>query len=323
MRSRKLWPVLLVAEAAVCLLLCSLRASLSTVFSSAMAFPFEQLGTGMRALSLSGWPGNAAAFLTYAAVSLSPVAALFLLRKKRGVFPEDGLLVLLSAALFAVLYLMTNPGMIGTLFGGAAGLPVGKAVLGGTVYSVLCGYLVLRVLRLFFAGSTGKLQTYMKVLLCLMNVLFVYLAFGDRFNALLEAVAKLRAGNTGNEHLLGASYAFLALQYAVDALPHLLNVFVVFSALRLLDELSADRYSPQSVEAAGKLSRLCGAALAATVLSNIAFNILQLLFARALMVLNNTLQIPVFSIAFVLSVLLLARFIAENKRLKDDNDMFV
>jgi hypothetical protein len=41
------------------------------------------------------------------------------------------------------------------------------------------------------------------------------------------------------------------------------------------------------------------------------------------MVINGTVQIPVLTIAFVLAVLLLSRFIAENKRLKDDNDMFI
>jgi hypothetical protein len=123
--------------------------------------------------------------------------------------------------------------------------------------------------------------------------------------------------------MLGATYVFLGLQFAVDALPYLLDVLVVLAAVRLLEELSSDRYSPQSVKAAGELSRLCGKALAATVLSGIAFNLLQLLFAKELMVINTTLQIPVFSIAFVLGVLLVTRFIAENKQLKDTNDLFI
>lgn len=322
MKQKSLW-ILLTIEAVLCVLLRILQASFTGVFSSAMAFPFEQIALGLRALSLSGWLGNLAALVVYVAASLTPAAALLVLVKRRGVQREDWLLAGLSAALFAVLYLMVNPGIIGSLFGGAAALPVGKAILGGTVYSVLCGYLILRVLRLFFSGSTDKLQKYMTTLLFLLNLLFVYLAFGSCFGKLMDSIAALRAGNTGNENLLGASYVFLALQFLVDALPYLLDVLVVFASIRLLDELRADRYSSESVAAAGRLSRLCGAALGAAVLTGIAFNLLQLLFSKTLLVINSTVQVPVLSIAFVLAVLLLARFVSENKQLKDDNDMFI
>lgn len=332
MKRNTLW-VILAAEAILCVVLQFLRANVAGVFSAALAFPFEQIGIGLRALSLSGWAGNLAALVLYAAACLVPVAAMLVLFR-RGFHREDWLLAVLSAALFGVLYLMVNPALIGSLFGGAAGLRVGKAILGGTVYSVLCGYLVLKVLRLFFAGSTGQLEKYMAVLLCLLNVLFVWLAFGACFGGMLDSMAALRAGNTGSGFLWGsfgdtlggqldASMVFLILQYAVNALPYVLDVFVVFAALRLLEELRAGRYSEESVAAARRLSKLCGGVLGATVLVSMAFNLLQLLFAKALLVIHSTVQIPVFSITFVLAVLLLARFVAENKQLKDDNDLFV
>jgi len=313
----------LCVEAALCVGLRILQASFTGAFSAAMAFPFEQIGLGLRTLSLSGGAGNVAAIVIYIAVSLLPAAALPILRKKRELCAEDGLLGLLSAALFAVLYLMINPGVIGALTGGVAGQSVGKAILGGIAYSVLCGYFVLRVLRLFFTGGTDKLVRYMSVMLCLLNVLFVYLVFGACFDGLLNSITALQAGNTGNENMLGASYIFLIMQFMVDALPYALNVFVVFAALRLLDEMRTDRYSAETVAATGRMSRLCAVALAATVLSNICFNLLQLLFIKSLMVVNGSVQIPVFSITFVLAALLLTRFITENKQLKDDNDMFV
>ncbi len=320
---RKIFLALLGVEMALCVVLNVVQASFSGVFITAMAFPFEQFGILLRALSLSGGIGNAVAIIIYATVSLAPAAILLVLMKRRKLHLEDGLLILMSAALFAVLYLMINLGDIGTLFGKVTVLGVGKAILGGTVYSVICGYLVLRILRLFFDSGAEKLQKYMTVLLCLLNVLFVYMIFGSCFSDLLNSIASLQSGNTGNEHLLGATYFFLALQYAVDALPYLFDVLVVFAALRLLGEMRANRYSDESVEAAGKLSRLCGFVLAVTVLTNVALNLLQLLFARRLMVINNSVQIPLLSIVFVLAVLLLARFIAENKKLKDDNDMFI
>ncbi len=325
----KVLGIVLGIEGAACVLFGILQTSFSSGFTAAMAFPFEQLGLLLRMLSLSGGAGNAAALLIYGAAALLPLLILFLLGRKRELQREDGLLALLSVVLFPVLYFMTNPGMIGSLFGGAlggsggAGLAVGKAVLGGTVYSLVCGYFVLRLLRLCFESSTLRLQHYMMVLLSLLTVVFVYLIFGASFRELLHSLADLKAGNNGNEHLLGVSYVFLALQFAVNALPYIFDVLVAFAALRLLEDMEADRYSAESVERADRLARLCGTALAATVLSGIGFNLLQLLFAQKLLVISSSVQIPVFSLAFVLAVLLVARFMEENKGLKDDNDMFI
>lgn len=290
---------------------------------SGYAFPFEQGGILLRSLSLSGSVGNAVAIGIYAVVNLIPAAILLILTKKRKLYFEDGLLILMSAVLFVVLYLMINPGVISSLFGKSIGLVVSKAILGGSVYSVICCYLVLRILRLFFESGTAKLQKYMTVLLCMLNVFFVYMLFGSCLSNFLNSIELLWSGNTGNEHLLGVTYVFLALQYAVDALPYIFDVLVVFAALRLMGEVRVNRYSDESVESAGRLSHLCRTTLAVTVLINVAFNLLQLLFARMLMVINNSVHIPLLSIVFVLAVLLLARFIAENKKLKDDNDMFI
>ncbi|MCL2631923.1 MAG: hypothetical protein FWD45_02375, partial [Coriobacteriia bacterium] len=114
------------------------------------------------------------------------------------------------------------------------------------------GYFVLRVLRLFSNGGTEKLAHYMSVMLRLLAVLFVYVIFGVCFNGLLDSVTALRAGNVGNEHLLGTTYAFLVLQLIIDALPYAFNVLILFTALHLLDEMRVDRYSAETVRAAAQ-----------------------------------------------------------------------
>jgi hypothetical protein len=320
---RSLFRGVLAAEALVCVLLCFLKTSLTGVFSAAIAFPFEQIGQGLRALSLSGGFGNVIAIVLYALIGLLPVALLLLRAKKQKLHLEDWLLALLSAVLFGVLYLMLNPGFIPKVLGMAAQPPIGQAILGGMVYSLIVGYLFLRALRLFAAGNTEKLERYMAIMLGALNVLFVFMAFGACFSDMLASIAALRAGNSGNENLLGASYVFLVLQYLVNALPYMLDIVVVFAALRLLDEMRNERYSAAAVAAAGRMSRLCAVALTITILSNIAFNLLQLLFASSLMVMNHSVQIPVLSILFVLAALLLTRFVMESKQLKDENDAFI
>ena len=62
MKERHLFTLLSV-EAAACVLFCILQRSLSGLFSTLIAFPFEQIGAGLRVLSLSGAVGNVIAII--------------------------------------------------------------------------------------------------------------------------------------------------------------------------------------------------------------------------------------------------------------------
>ena len=64
MKERHLFTLLSV-EAAACVLFCILQRSLSGLFSTLIAFPFEQIGAGLRVLSLSGAVGNVVAIILY------------------------------------------------------------------------------------------------------------------------------------------------------------------------------------------------------------------------------------------------------------------
>lgn len=318
---------LLALEAALCVAFCLAKASLSLAdaFAVAIAFPFEQIGAGLRALSLSGRFGNTAALLIYLALGTLPAGFLFYAARKRRLRAEDGLLVLLSALLFAVLYLMANPGKINALFSlpTDSGLAVGKAVLGAAVYSVLAGYAILRVLRLSFESDTNRLYRLLRALLTLLNALFVWAIFGVGFGNLLDAFSSLRAANAGTEAGLGMTYAFAVLKFLADAAPYALDIATIFIIMKLLYEMAADRYSEAAVAAAQKLSVWCAKALVAIVLTNIGFNVLQLAFAGALRNIDSTLNLPVISILFVLAALLFARIAAENQALKQDSDLII
>ena len=256
-------------------------------------------------------------------ICLLPAIALLILRKRRGLCVEDSLLCGLSLVLFAVLYFMINPGAMGRHAQLVAGRVVINAVMGGFVYSTLGGYLIIRILRLFTQGDTAALLRYMMVMLRILGLIFVILVFGGGFGRLLDSFSALRADNIGNEFQLGATYFFLILRFAADALPYVMKIFVVMSAIGFSSEYGKDPYSEQTVKASAETSRLCTIALIATVTSSLVFNALQLLFLNSLMIINVSILLPVFSIAFVLATLLLTRFVTENKRLKDDIDSFI
>ena len=146
---------------------------------------------------------------------------------------------------------------------------------------------------------------------------------GACFGEYLGNLFALRAGNIGNEASLAPSYVFLTLRFLVDALPYALDLRIVDAALRLLSETRASRHGAGSVRAAEALARRCKTALGAVVLSNVAFNLLQLPFLRALRVVKTTVPLPVFSLFFALCALLVSRYAAENKALKDESDSII
>lgn len=314
---RKALLILLGAEAALCLILYGARAASAAWITTILAFPFEQAGLLLRRLSLSGAAGNAGAILLYLLFSLLPVLALLPVLRRRKPLPEDGALGILSLLLFGVLYLMVNPGLMEQWLGGA-GMRMGKALLGGTVYALLCAYLVFRLLRLLFSADMPRLTRYGSALLWVLAMIWVYAAFGACFGGFLDSVQEIRESNTGGG--LGLTYGFLALRLLVDALPYLLDVWALLAAQELL---AAEAYSEARTAAADRLARRCALSLAVTVGSNGLLNLMQLLFARSLRTVSSLVMLPVQSMVLVLAALLLARLLRENKRLKDDNDLFV
>ena len=164
-----------------------------------------------------------------------------------------------------------------------------------------------------------------------MSVVLVYGIFGQELGGLLQNLETVQKGNTGIElsdgfitfSNLTPTYVFLFLNFAVRILPYVLNIIVVFLAIRLLAAMKEDLYQEESVKLAEKLSHFCVWTLASTIGLGAVFNLLQLFFQSSLYQLEYVVAVPVFSLAFVLAVLLFAKYIREMQRLKEDNDLFI
>ena len=75
----------------------------SILYSDLITFPFEQLGMGLRKLSLSGSAGNTAAIIAYILICLVPCMIFLGLKKAHKILKADFFLPLLSILLFAVI----------------------------------------------------------------------------------------------------------------------------------------------------------------------------------------------------------------------------
>lgn len=323
---RKGMTYILTAEAAACVVFCMLQMNFSGSFSSLAAFPFEQTGCVLRYLSLSGKTGNISAIILYITLSLIPCLVWLILKKKEMLLGIDHILPGISVLLFLVNYYMINPGLF------ISGIPgMGKWMLGCTFYSVLSGYLVIRILFFCRRAEPEKLQAVLQGLLCFLNMVFVYLIFGQNLGSLLKSIQNVQNVNSGiamdgllfEAGGLGMTYLFFSFGYLVNILPYVFDIGIIFLSVRLLAALKADRYSEESAALADRLAGLCTKALCITAAADVAFNVLQVLFHGSLYQMDIEIHVPVISIVFVLAILLFARYMHEDQKLKQEHDLII
>lgn len=317
--------VLLAAEAAVCLILLTYAAAAGGLEEGSALYgvPFALLGTALRALSLSGAVGNAAAFVLYILVCLSPCAVLLLLRRRTGLCRCDYLLPVLSAVMFPVMYLLINPGLAAGLLGMHGMSGMSAAMLNALLLTLIAGYLVLRFISSVGRADEAGLHRYLKLLLAVMCAVLVFEAFGGCYSETLLLIEQTRLANSGAESALGLSNLFFWLRYAVSAAPCLLGVWVLFGGIRLIGALSADAYSEKSAELAKRLADISAKSLTIIVISQLALNILELLLAKWLRDISISFYLPLAPLAVSLCMLLFAGYIGRGRAYRDENEGFI
>ena len=235
--------------------------------------------------------------------------------RNKGTAKERIVLFLLSAVMMLALYGMVNPGLFCPMLLGAQKefIPVIKATLGVTVWSVIVLYIILRLLRMFIGGDTNKLMQYLKVLLYILCTVFtadIFVACGSELIAYLMDAQETLA------------VVLSVIKFLVLSAPYAFDVVITISAIALLD-VALSKEQTGIVESAAKLSQVCCIALGVTAASTAAFNVLQIVLMRHLSNMEVNADVPIISIAFTLGVLLASRLLVENKRLRDDNDLFI
>lgn len=281
---------------------------------SVVTIPFTLLGKGLRVLSLSGSAGNIAAIVIYAMVCILPLA--LILKKKT---KEDWLLVLGSAMLFYVLYLMVNPGLMPK----SMDSDVGSAILCGTVFSIFVSWGILKLLRKGQTSEKGSGYNTLRILLGACAALYIVAGFGIGAGELKVEIEAVRTGNTMPGQNLLDTYIFLFLLFAVQAMEYTLDACLMIFGIELTKELELNPYSESCLIAAGKMSKKAQGYLTAILLSNMVLNIAQVFAASRLYNIDAMVRIPVFSVALCLGSMALTRLLGQGKEIKEENDLYI
>ncbi len=265
-----------------------------------LSYPLQKLADFLGFLSLKSSFGNAVAIGIYTVICLVPVFVLLIKVKSKTFQKADGLLVLMSAVLFAVIYLLINPSEMGMhSYNGEASVMVAFSF-----WSLFFGYLILKFTDSISRAEGRKTEKLLSLVLRIMGAVFVF-----AFCTVKPSVTEIGI--------------MTVLSFVNTAVPHIFGLVTVFGALRLLNEFTLDRYSENTVKEAEKLSSLCILAVKVSVVISALYNVLQLRFINELSNVNFKVEIPLLSLGFILLVLVMSGFIKDSKALKEDNDSFI
>lgn len=250
-------------------------------------------------LAMTGKGWRIFAIVLYVLVCLIPALVLLLLSRRRKPYREDWLLLLMSAALFI---------FIGRALSSHWDIYSTCAQMG--LLSVLVAWLVLRLLRYFNASDDARLVKLARIAVVLLGLLFGFVAGWT----LIGMAAGL---------LAGFQFSLLADGLSGAATVVIL-IFGCLLALRLINTLGPDgRITDETVAEAEGFYRYSAKALASIVLISMGADLAKLLLIELSNDNNVNVSLPILPLIFCLAALIVSRFIAAHKQLRDDNDLFV
>lgn len=308
MNRKGLFTVLAI-ESVLIILVCALTSGESDQFASIWGFPFAQIGAGLVALHELGSVGAGVACALWIGLSFLPIIPAV---QGSGKTPwERALLVLFALSVCAAIYFMTNPIKLMMPYDDDGSFS--KLMVSTTAWSVLILYFVVRIVRLLREGDRDKLTGYFYTALYALAMLCAA-------NIVLYGVSTVRMNSAAAVGGLDALFSLLL--FAVNELPYALDIVIIVYIGEFMDAAwSGDAdILPQKAEC---LTKMCCTTLIATAALSAGFNVLQVLCLDSLSHVVTTMQIPVFSIAFTLFALLFTRIVVENRKLRDDNDLFI
>ena len=240
-------------------------------------------------LAMTGEGWRIFAIVIYVLICLLPALGLLLIRRRRRPWREDWLL--LGRALDSRRDMYSVFAQMG-------------------LFSVLTAWLVLRLLRCIGASDDARLVKLSRIAVALLGLIYGFTAGWT----LVSAAAGL--------------FSDFQLSVLADCVSGCATAVILvlgcLRALRLVNTLGpTGELTDESVAEAGGFYRFSAKALAAIVLVNMCADLAKLLLIDLSSNSSVNVSLPILPLLFCLAALIVSRFMAAHKRLRDDNDLFV
>ncbi len=290
-------------------------------------------GEGLRALSLSGTPGNLAAWCIVYLFSAPPILWMAWQWRSREKCPADLLAVLSSLLIFGGLFALVNPSCF------QAPAPQISAVFPLSFWisalSVLVCWLVLLVLKRLNGASFQLLCRALAILLLLAAALLAFSAF---YTAASGCVLAYQVGQDGsltdlNIALFGVDVAdmalgqnsalFIIILVFLQLIPDLLGAVVLLWGADFVDAVQQEPFGEATVALCEKIARGCQRVVQWSVGLAVCSNLIQLLMLSQVSQTSFSLHLPLFTLLLSAALLLLCRCFQRGKALQEDNDSII
>lgn len=270
-----------------------------------------QIGEGLRALSVSGFWGNLAAWALVLALGTLPLLLAFSRGSLTGI---DSLLPLSSLLLLFALFFAVNPTLLNQ--------PMPKYWVLGAAGSALCAvvcWLVLRLLEPMDRRDLSDLSALLALLLTACALLMVFSAGYSSTAAFLGGAQTIQEGNTGAPDAAQTTIWLRGLLTVLTAIPTLLGGGVLLWGSDLARTLARGPFEEEALAQCEKTANGCRRVVQAAVLLSLGANLLQLVLSSALTSQSYTLSLPLPTLALAAALFLLCRCIQQGKTLLDDS----
>ena len=274
-----------------------------------------RFGEWLRALSLSGAGGNAAAWSAVLAIAALPALGLLW----RGRTRHDWLLLLASAEILAGLYYLVNPTLLTREYPAAPMISLASA---GCVFATLFAWAVLRGLQKIPAAKNPG-QTIDR-LLRWSSLLLSYLATIAQGVGVWQEIKRVTVANTAlTRSQLMPTYIILTVLALLDLLPTLLCCQILRQSGKLALNLETAPFREETVTLAEVLGRQCARVAALSVTLCVTGNLLQFIFLPVLHSSHFNVSFPFASVLLAAVLALLCRYFRRAKAVSDDNETII
>lgn len=321
--NRKRLNIFLIAEGVVCLIAFFLMKNNTIGYNQIVTFPFVQIGHLIRSMSLHSSFMNILAWAVYIVFCAVPLIILGIRIYKKKHTPLDILLAVVSVLMFICMYYMINPGLADGVLA-PAGLNISWQLgFPSTIYIILVGYVIMRLINRFQAGEIARLLGDLNAMLIVFAAVLVFvMAFAMPFEIVKE-IKTIEDANTMEGIGFTLTHTFVVLRNINKMLPVLFQILIVLAGLDLVRNLKDEIYSKEVVIKAAALVKRCKQAIVITVASSIVVNILQLMANSRLLHSDYQLDIPLTSMLIVIITMLLAKYFANSLKIKKEMDLFI
>lgn len=281
--------------------------------------PVRWVGGWLRALSLSGFWGNLAAWsITFLVCALPLLLVLWSSRWGRGRGAEDWLAALMVPVLFADLFYAVNPTLLtrpmDILFPFAAG---------GCLLSLLVAWLVLKLLRGLEGCSQRRLLGALHPLLVGGAMVLAFGAAAGRLTEFTVRSQEVIQGNTGDPRGAVFTCAMLLVLALLELTPYIMGAFTLLWGAQLIRGMEEELFGRAAVELCARTALGCRFVLQATVLLSVFTNLAQLSLMGLMKSTHFSAYIPLFPLLLAGALFLLCRLMEKGRALQEDSDSII